>query len=152
MELSWTLIKNEEDIEGFMNMYGYFHDSCIKEIHYKSGTFVRKDLSMTMINEPVVRVLFQRQWENPSVIEVEFGDLVKLHLKPVDKEYTTDIFKATFKKKGDVFFWADREYWEENNPEDNNFATWISAKSVRWRKRNDLIGGELFYINNDDLQ
>ncbi len=148
MALDWTSIATDAEIKEFMNLFGYFHDSCIKEIHYRTGTFVRKDLSMTMLNEAVVRVLFQRQWENPSVIEVELGNLIKLHVKPVDKEYSTDIYEATFIKMGDVFYWADKDDWTESNRDDYDFATWISARRVRWRRREDLIGEELFYLRD----
>lgn len=53
-------------------MYG-FHDSCIKEMKYVSGAYVMDDLSMHPINEKRnISVLIQRQFENPSVIEMEF--------------------------------------------------------------------------------
>ena len=46
----WNEITTAEDIVNFMNMFGYFHDSCIKEIKYVNGAFVNEDLGMHPIN------------------------------------------------------------------------------------------------------
>jgi hypothetical protein len=46
----WNEINTAKDIEIFMETYGYFHDSCLKEIRYLSGAYVNSNLSMYPVN------------------------------------------------------------------------------------------------------
>lgn len=32
MKENWINISTKEDVQDFLNLYGYFHDSCIKEL------------------------------------------------------------------------------------------------------------------------
>lgn len=146
-DMDWISVTAESDISELMDQFGCFHDSCLKELHYKSGTYVNDDLSMSMINEPVITIIFQAQWKELRAIEMEFSDLIEFHLKPPGKEYTTEILGVKLIKIGGLFYWADWDNWNKDN-EDRDEATWICAKSIRWRKREDLIGGELFYMGS----
>jgi hypothetical protein len=140
----WHDVKTNDDVLELMETFGHFHDSCIKELHYQSGTFVNRDLTMTMINQPVLTILFQRMWENPSVVEMEFSEIIEFHLKPVEKQYTTDIPGAKLYLDDEIFYWADWDNWDKNS-EYKNTATWVSAKAVKWCTREEFIGGDIFY-------
>lgn len=72
----WNDIANENDLKNFMDaMYG-FHDSCIKEIKYISGAYVNEKLSMSPVNsQRILSVIIQRQFEDPSAIEMQFAGL-----------------------------------------------------------------------------
>ena len=60
--MEWNNIKTKDDIYKLMNVFGNFHDSCIKEIHYVSGAYVNENLEMNPINKRRnVTVVFQRQ-------------------------------------------------------------------------------------------
>ena len=68
----WNEIKSEKDLKSFMDTVCGFHDRCIKEIKYISGAYVDETLSMLPINtQRTLSVIIQRQFENPSVVEIE---------------------------------------------------------------------------------
>lgn len=52
-----------------------FHDSCLKELKYISGAYVNDELSMLPVNnQRVLSMIIQRQFKNPSVVEMQFVD------------------------------------------------------------------------------
>ena len=145
--MEWHEIVCQDDIDKLMNMYGHFHDGCIKEIHYISGAFVGYDLSMMPINtQRILKVVFQRQARNPAAIEVEFSKLIQFNLKPVDEKYTTEIFGAFMKYMNGVIYWADDDSWDIDS-EDKSEYTWVAAKDVRWRENDDYLGDKIIYNN-----
>lgn len=59
-----------------MYRMGSFHDSCLKEMKYISGAYVDEELSMLPVNSKrMLSVIIQRQFENPSAIELQFVGL-----------------------------------------------------------------------------
>ena len=107
---TWFEIKNKEDIEHLMSEYGGFHDGCLKELRYISGEYVGKDLRMYPLNSlRNLYVIFQRQWENPSTIEMLFEELECLTLKPVGEDYTGDIFGAYMTIENNCLVWFDSD-------------------------------------------
>ncbi len=60
----WNEITTEKDLNSFMDVMCYFHDSCLKEIKYISGAYVNEKLSMIPVND---KRILKRQFENPSV-------------------------------------------------------------------------------------
>ena len=42
----WNEIINNKTLKEFNEKLSYFHDSCIKEIHYLSGAYVDERLDM----------------------------------------------------------------------------------------------------------
>ena len=85
----WNEIIDDNDLRNFMERVGYFHDSCIKELKYLSGAYVNEELSMYPINDRrVLNVIIQCQFEDFSMIEMEFEGLKYLKLFPVDDKYT----------------------------------------------------------------
>ena len=42
----WHNIATQDDIESLLSAYGDFHDACIVEAHFKSGTFVDEASAM----------------------------------------------------------------------------------------------------------
>ena len=38
----WNEITDENSLKEFMERVSFFHDSCIKEMHYLSGAYVMK--------------------------------------------------------------------------------------------------------------
>ncbi len=56
--MEWHGVKTNDDILELMETFGYFHDSCIKELHYQSGNFVNGVSSMTMINQPSYNFMY----------------------------------------------------------------------------------------------
>ena len=70
--MNWIELKEESDINDLLERFGYFHDGCLRERHMWTGTYVDEDLSMAVPFGELdtnVKMLFQRQYSNPSAIE-----------------------------------------------------------------------------------
>ena len=134
----WNKLETNEDISNLMEMFGGFHDSCIKELKYLSGAFVAPDLSMQPINKQrTVKIIFQRQYENPTTIEMEFSGLVKLNLAPLDEQYTCELFGAACILKDGCIYWYDDGNCSTEQEYD---GTWICAKEAKWRIADEYSG------------
>ena len=141
----WNEVADEEDLNRFMDaMYG-FHDSCVKEIKYISGAYVEETLSMFPINNRrILSVIIQRQFKNPSVIEMQFMGLKYLRLFPNDENYTCEILDATMIIKEDRIYWCDCGGLSEKDIESYTGTT-ICASKVRWRAADEYIGAKEIY-------
>ena len=63
----WNEITDENSLKEFMERVSFFHDSCIKEMHYLSGAYVNENLDMYPVNDRrILRVIIQRQYEEDS--------------------------------------------------------------------------------------
>ena len=104
----WNEIINNKTLKEFNEKLSYFHDSCIKEIHYLSGAYVDERLDMYPINDcRILRVIIQCQNEKESMIEMEFQDLKYLKLFPTDPHYTCEILDSTILLKDDKYRMVD---------------------------------------------
>ena len=104
----WNEIKSEKDLKSFMDIVCGFHDSCIKEIKYISGAYVDETLSMLPNNtQRTLSVIIQLQFENPSVVEMQFVGLKYLRLFPIEEDYTCEILDTTMILKKDCIYWCD---------------------------------------------
>lgn len=144
----WNEIVNEEELNNFMSDMHGFHDSCLKEIKYISGAYVNEKLKMHPINsQRILNVIIQRQFENSSVIEMQFMGLKYLKLSPNDENYTCEILDATMILKENCVYWCDRGGLSEKDMESYT-GTVICASKVRWRTLNEYIGAAEIYIMN----
>lgn len=142
----WNDIANENDLKNFMDaMYG-FHDSCIKEIKYISGAYVNEKLSMSPVNsQRILSVIIQRQFEDPSAIEMQFAGLKYLNLFPNDENYTCEILDATMIIKEDRIYWCDCGGLSEKDIESYTGTT-ICASKARWRAADEYLGAKEIYV------
>lgn len=142
----WNEIVDKNDLTYFMNRVGFFHDSCIKELKYVSGAYVDDDLSMYPLNDKrILNVIIQRQYEDMSMIEMQFIGLKFLKLFPVDEKYTCEILDSVILLKNDSIYWCDCGDISENDFEDYE-GTLICASKLRWRSIENRMGQEEFYI------
>ncbi len=144
--MNWNVIETQEDIDKLMREYGHFHDGCIKELKYISGGYVDKDLSMNPFNSKrVLNIIFQRQYKNPTVIEMIFEGIQKMNLEPSNGDYDCIIYEASLKKINDIYYWAD---WDNFEVDDINEIkrTWIAASKIKWRVADNYIGETEVYI------
>lgn len=132
----WKEFKTEADIDSLMTDYGYFHDSCLRDIYITTREFVDEKLAMHFENKIVGTLLFQRQYEKNTVLELKFENVVRFNFNPLPEAYNGVIYDATFIKINDLFYWSDSEEWEVGDTD----ANWMSAKSVYWRYRPELRG------------
>lgn len=141
----WNSISSEEDIFALMDAVYAFHDSCIKEMKYISGAYVDKDLEMYPVNNlRILKMIIQRQFENPSVIELEFSGLQYLRLSPRDEGDTCEILDATMLLKDGCVFWCDCGGLTAAELEQYS-GTVVCASKVRWRAVNEYLGAKEVY-------
>lgn len=142
----WNEIVDENDLKCFMNKIVFFHDSCIKEARYISGSYVDEDLSMYPLNDKrILDVVIQRQFEDISMIEMQFIGLKYLKLCPIAEDYTCEIHDSSMFFKDDNIYWCDCGDISESDFEEYE-GTLICASKVRWRSVENKIGKENFYI------
>jgi hypothetical protein len=146
----WTAIHSDQDLEHLLDVFGGFHDGCLREMHVWTGTCVDDDLSMACPDhlDTNVRVLFQRQYRDPSAIEMVFEQVVGMHLAPSPTEYFDIIFAASLIHQDETYYWASAREWTPDGPERDN-VTWIAAKGVSWRDASDWMGDKLRYAPNE---
>lgn len=141
----WNSVNNNNDLAVLMETLGDFHDSCVKEMRYISGAYVNADLSMFAVNDKrILKVIIQRQYENPSAIEMEFKGLKYLKLRPNDENYTCEILDATMMLKDDCVIWCDCGGLTEAGINDYD-GTVICASKLRWRTADEFIGTKEVY-------
>lgn len=141
----WNEINNDHDLVSFMNKICFFHDSCIKEMKYLSGAYVNEELEMYPVNDRrILKVILQRQFEDISMIEMEFEGLKCLKLFPVDDQYTCEILDSTMILKNDCIYWCDCGGLSEADL-DNYSGTIICASKFRWRSIEKCMGQKEFY-------
>jgi len=95
-----------------------------------------------------VRLLVQRQFPNPSAIELLFERVVSFHLQPAPQNYDSIIFEATMLLDGDVVLWADSSDWTYTSENRDSF-TWVAAQKVSWRDASEWMGSDLRYGSLD---
>lgn len=143
--MNWNELKTQKDINTLLDLFGYFHDGCLKELKYISGEYVAENFSMCPINsQRKLSIIFQRQYQSPSVIEMIFEGLVKLNLEPNDEIYDEIIYGAFIGIYDDSIYWADTEDFSFDKP---NNCTWIVANKAKWRVADEYIGKEEAYIS-----
>lgn len=133
----WNEIKNEHDIEEFMNIVNEFSNSCIKEMRYISGGYVNaNDLSMYAVSDVrELRIIFHRQYEDIYAFEMKFIGVSDLIMHATD---LTDcvIYDSTFIKNNNMFYWFDYEDGDTENIYKE--GTCVVAEKVFWREINSL--------------
>ncbi|TKI63283.1 hypothetical protein FC756_18465 [Lysinibacillus mangiferihumi] len=144
--MNWMEIKDTSDIEYLLERFGYFHDGCLREMYMWTGTYVNEDLSMEVPGEldTNVKLLFQRQYANPSAIEILFEGVTGIRIIPSPENYDSIIIDAVILKIEDNFYWADNYDWHPKENADN-YSNWISAKQMKWREVNDWMGKQNRY-------
>lgn len=146
----WKELHTQHEIDNFMKEIIEFHDSCIKEIKYSSGAYVKTNLSMSPVNtKRTLTVLIQRQFEDISALELEFSELEYISMYPVKQDYTCEILNASFFVKDGLIFWCDNGDIKEDDIH-NYKGTVICSKKVRWRNASELIGKRDFYKSADE--
>jgi len=132
----WEEIKDQADIDKLLKDYGYFHDSCLRDIYITTREFVDEKLAMHFDNKLTGSLLFQRQFGTATVLELKFEDITQLNFIPFDETTNAVIYNATLMKTNGIFYWADIEDWKIGD----NDSTWISGRRLFWRLRPELIG------------
>lgn len=143
--IMWNEITDQDTLKNFMERMSFFHDSCIKELKYLAGAYIDEKLSMYPVNDcRILKVIVQRQFEEDSMIEMEFQGLKYLKLFPADEEYTCEILDSTMIFKDDCIYWCDCGGMSEKDFDEYK-GTLICASKFRWRAINGFMGKADFY-------
>jgi hypothetical protein len=104
--VNWNKFNNSTDIGKFMDLFGRFHDSCLKELYMSTETFVDEELCMSMsVNlDTCVRILFRRQDRDPSAIELLFKGVTHFHIYPRAENEDSIIYGAKLLLKEGQFY------------------------------------------------
>ncbi|MCU6713052.1 hypothetical protein M6D81_30570 [Paenibacillus sp. J5C_2022] len=145
--IKWQELKSQKDLNELMKLFGWFHDSCIKEMHMWTDHNVNPDLSMSLsvVRDNRVRILIHRQYKDPTAIELLFEEVTQIYISPSPENHDSIIYEATFIYQDGNYYWADDRNWEPEGQ--NKFASvnWISSKKVSWRDASDWIGKTIRY-------
>lgn len=94
---------------------------------------MNNELSMYPINKArTLKLIIQRQYDNPSMIELQFEELKFMKLFPAEAEYTCEIQGATIIIFDGYIYWGDSYELSEKDIKDYD-GTLICAKRLRWR-------------------
>ncbi len=133
--MRWDEIKTQADADALLNIFGVFHDSCIREAHLWTGYWVSRELKMRcpwgLDNN--IRLLIQRQSDTLSAIELFFASVTRFNLVPSPENNDSIIYAATLLVQGDTIFWSPVGDWRPERPNRDEF-TWVSARELRWRE------------------
>lgn len=141
----WREVKTQFDANALMEVFGSFHDSCIREAHLSTGCWVATDLRMTCSTflDHYIRFLVQRQLKDPSAIELLFEEVTRFNLVPAPENSDSIISEATILVEDGIVFWSVQDGWRPDS-QSRDDATWVSAMVLRWRPV-DWLGEELRY-------
>ncbi len=145
MSNPWIPVRDQSDIEHLMNRFGNFHDGCVREAHLWTDSWVAKNLAMNVPGGLDTRIRFriQRQFRDPSVIEMMFEEVVIMHWVPTPDNCDSIILEASLLIREDLIYWSPDSNWNPDLPDRDNFA-WIAAKKLSWREV-DGLGEELLF-------
>jgi len=148
--MNWNVINNEKDLDEFNYDYGNFHDSVIKEISFSSGGYVDEKLILNLTNNPVARFIFQSECAATqySVVEIEFSNIIQINIKPQEENYGGCFWikDAEIYLDNGIFYFNEADCAIQDSDKDD--FTWISAKNVKWRMREDLLGHAPIYMKD----
>lgn len=143
--MNWNEITTQADADALLDLFGGFHDGCVREAHFWTDHYVAPDLGMSCPGnlDNRIRFLVQRQFRNPAAIELLFEEVTRFNLVPTPDNYDTIIEDATLLIRDGVIYWSPEFNWSPDSPRRDE-ETWISANHLRWREV-DWLGEELRY-------
>ncbi|RHW41574.1 hypothetical protein D1B31_07605 [Neobacillus notoginsengisoli] len=138
--MKWIEVKDQNDIEYLLDTFGRFHDSCLKEMYLWTNHSVDEDLGMSVSAEldTNIRILFQRQFRNPSAIEMVFEGVTQMHIVPSPINYDSIIYEGKIILYRGLLYWTDDSDWKPYGS--SSRANWISASRLRWRDASSWMG------------
>lgn len=126
----WHTIKTSDDIADFLRQVNYFHDSCIKQLQYVSGSYVSDNLSMHAINDMrQLTITIQQQNCVHRTIELEFYGLVEIRMAPESPLCTSEMLGAAMLYEDNLIKFSD----SASDKPDKEGTIYICAEKVKWR-------------------
>lgn len=143
----WNIIASAADIDKLLDQYGGFHDSCLVELYYRSGSYV--DHSNAMIFGPreghELHIVFHSQWYKQP-IELCFNGIRQCNIVGFQDNYFLEILDCHLAYHNDLItgrddpliVWAD---FAEFSPSHYSLdkilhepaVTYVIAEKLKWR-------------------
>jgi hypothetical protein len=133
--MQWKEVDTQDDADALMEVFGNFHDSCIREAHLWTDHWVSSELSMSCSThlDVKIRFLIQRQFTKPSAVELLFEYVTRFNLVPSPENCVSVILAATLLVQDGIVFWSPEGDWRPDKPNADEF-TWVSARRLRWHE------------------
>lgn len=141
----WHEIRCQADADALLHTFGGFHDGCIREAHIWTQHWVGTDLHMACSPalDTNIRLHIQRQFEDPSAIELLFEKVTRINFVPTPENYDSIIFEASLVVTDEGVFWSPDGCGPESpNKKD---MTWVTSERLRWRPVDHWLGEPLRY-------
>ena len=138
--MGWKSVITQSDADNLLEVFDGFHDGCLHELHSWTGYSVSNEFRMTcgIPNGLGVRILVQRQGDNPSAIELLFTGVRRLNL--IDREnYDSIIYEATLLVCDGLIYWATVHDWTPESSKSEE-TTFVVAHQLSWRDASDWMG------------
>ena len=113
----WMEVKTQSDANALLKAFGHFHDSCIREAHLATGYWVSSNLHMTCPTglDNKIRLLVQRQFKDPSAVELYFEKVTRFNLVPAPENCDAVILDATLLVQEEGIFWSVEGGWHPDS-------------------------------------
>ena len=138
----WQSLATPDQIKALLALFGHFHDACVREIHVATGHYVDQSLTMTCDWRTTVHILIQRQFVEPSAVELRFEEVVGLRVCPPAPNCDSVLFDAALFLRDGIVHWADHADPALSAGHD---LTWVSARKAYWRDASEWLGPQLRY-------
>lgn len=66
----WHEVETVEQLDELLELVGGFHDGILKELHWVNLAYIGDDLGMRVCQGSCARLVIQRQYRNPSAVEL----------------------------------------------------------------------------------
>ena len=145
----WNQIRSKADIDFLLAEFRGFHDSCLVELHYRSGSYVNQNNAMACGSpeEHELHMIFHSQcYKQPLELELCFTGVRKCSFAGFQENYFCEIldchlaFHTDLIKHRDtpLIVWAD---WSGFSPKSfvedellhEPMSTYVIAEQLRWR-------------------
>lgn len=150
----WRKITNQEEANQFLERVQYFRDAILRESKFSQGAFINENLALSISHKPHLRCLFQRQKQEPEVVEIFFVNVetIRLCSMPYDA-----IEEGTIRVSEGKLLWSDCSdiQLEKSSLVSSDFAYWREIKG--WlgpRERYSAVQPEdvEYYIPEKDCE
>ena len=134
----WSMVRNGDDIRELMECFGYFKNSCICSVKYRSGAYVGEVSDHFVNDDMTVSVYFQRRSCGfVQTFELLFRDIRTLRLEPLGRGMECYLTGASLKHENDSVIFSSWEDFDMINADAGVLL--ISAGSLMWRDVSDTV-------------
>lgn len=145
--MEWKDVHTQQDLDFLLRECCDFHDSCVVELNYKTGSVVDENLYMGMgtLQEHTLSLVLQRQIR-PVTVELCFSGVRKFYVEGWQNYHFCEISSCHLKfhrdliegEDKDLIVWSD---YEDFDPKllsrqdllDNISESFIIASGLKWR-------------------